>query len=122
MQAKDAFFSCVTEQGVDFSVGAPVPQPCLEQRKAFEAACRASWVGCVASRVLEVYTCNVLLPVEEVLAPRPALATAKALCILQVRHFDILRDKEIRLVLRLQSNINKRAATAEGQLAGRAEK
>jgi hypothetical protein len=33
----------VEQSGVTFTVGA-VPQPCKQQRRAFEAACLASWV------------------------------------------------------------------------------
>ena len=38
---------------------------------------------------------------------------------MQVKHFDALRDKEVRLLQTLHSNINKSASAAVGTLAGK---
>ncbi|PNW78148.1 hypothetical protein CHLRE_10g466000v5 [Chlamydomonas reinhardtii] len=42
--ARDAFYACSREHGVDFAPGAPIPAKCLQLRKTFEQACPASWV------------------------------------------------------------------------------
>ncbi|EFJ48969.1 hypothetical protein VOLCADRAFT_104508 [Volvox carteri f. nagariensis] len=42
--ARDAFYSCVREQGVDFAPGAQIPLKCKLQRTQFEDACPASWL------------------------------------------------------------------------------
>ncbi|KAK9820267.1 hypothetical protein WJX72_008310 [[Myrmecia] bisecta] len=43
-QAKDEFYQCMVEQGIDFTTSTPVPAACKQRRQQFEAACRASWV------------------------------------------------------------------------------
>ncbi len=43
LQAKDDFYRCVDSGGQPFSAGS-VPERCQQQRSAFEAACKASWV------------------------------------------------------------------------------
>lgn len=43
LQARDAFYRCVDEAGITFTVGS-VPSQCKGQRRAYEQACRASWV------------------------------------------------------------------------------
>lgn len=43
--ARDAFFSCVRESGVDFTPGTPAPPKCKAARARFEADCLASWVS-----------------------------------------------------------------------------
>ncbi len=45
MQARDEYFRCVTASGISQSSGPAVPLACKEQRKAFEACCKDSWVG-----------------------------------------------------------------------------
>ncbi|KXZ46108.1 hypothetical protein GPECTOR_47g385 [Gonium pectorale] len=42
--ARDAFYACTREQGVDFVPGAAVPLKCLDLRKKFTESCPASWV------------------------------------------------------------------------------
>jgi len=39
-------------------------------------------------------------------------------CWVQVKHFDRLKDKEVRVVRVLHDNINQRSAQARGGLAG----
>ncbi len=43
-------------------------------------------------------------------------------CSLQVKHFDTLRDKEVRFLQKLHDNINKTATKAAGGLAGTHDK
>lgn len=43
-QARDAFYKCVEDAGVTYTVEGPVPSKCREARAAFEAACKGSWV------------------------------------------------------------------------------
>ncbi|GLC36517.1 hypothetical protein PLESTB_000157000 [Pleodorina starrii] len=42
--ARDAFYSCVREQGADFVPGAPIPAKCKQLRQQFEGACPGSWL------------------------------------------------------------------------------
>ncbi len=44
MQARDAFYACVREQGVEFAPGTKPPARCTRLRQQFEGACPASWV------------------------------------------------------------------------------
>ncbi|GIL87700.1 hypothetical protein Vretifemale_15742 [Volvox reticuliferus] len=41
--ARDAFYSCAREQGVDFVPGAQIPARCKLLRQQFEGACPLSW-------------------------------------------------------------------------------
>jgi hypothetical protein len=43
-KARDRFYKCVSNQGVDFKPSAPIPAPCVHLRAAFEASCLKSWV------------------------------------------------------------------------------
>uniref|UniRef100_A0A7S0Y8L8 Cytochrome c oxidase assembly factor 6 homolog n=1 Tax=Polytomella parva TaxID=51329 RepID=A0A7S0Y8L8_9CHLO len=43
-KARDGFFSCCLEQGVDWEPGMPIPSKCKEKRKSFEDNCLSSWV------------------------------------------------------------------------------
>lgn len=43
-QARDAFYKCVEDAGVTYTVESPVPSQCQAARAAFTAACKASWV------------------------------------------------------------------------------
>jgi hypothetical protein len=45
MQARDEYFRCVAASGISQSIGPAVPLACKEERKAFEACCKDSWVG-----------------------------------------------------------------------------
>lgn len=42
--ARDAFYACVREQGVEFAPGTKPPARCTSLRQQFEGACPASWV------------------------------------------------------------------------------
>lgn len=77
-KARDAFYACCEDAEAPFSVDTAPPKQCRSTRKAYEAACQASWV----------------------------------------KHFDRLKDKEVRVVRVLHDNINKRADKARGGLAG----
>ena len=59
MQARDEYFRCVAASGVSQSIGPAVPLACKEQRKAFEACCKDSWVGhklaCNGQQKLDLY-------------------------------------------------------------------
>eukprot|EP00873_Tetraselmis_striata_P029602 jgi/Tetstr1/449866/TSEL_036925.t1 len=76
--ARDAFYACCEDAGAPFSADSAPPKQCRSTRKAYEAACKASWV----------------------------------------KHFDRLKDKEVRVVRVLHDNINQRSAQARGGLAG----
>lgn len=43
-QTRDKYFECVADSGISQVVGPAVPVACKEQRKAFEACCKDSWV------------------------------------------------------------------------------
>lgn len=43
-QARDAFYKCVEDAGVTYTVETPTPAQCKAARAAYEAACKASWV------------------------------------------------------------------------------
>lgn len=43
-QARDAFYKCVEDAGVTYTVDTPTPAQCKAARAAYEAACKASWV------------------------------------------------------------------------------
>lgn len=45
LQARDSYFECVAESGISQTAGPAVPLACKQQRKAFEACCKESWVG-----------------------------------------------------------------------------
>ncbi|KAI7845601.1 hypothetical protein COHA_000888 [Chlorella ohadii] len=42
-QARDAFYKCVEDAGVTYTVDTPAPAQCKAARAAYEAACKASW-------------------------------------------------------------------------------
>lgn len=44
LQSRNKYFECVAESGVSQSSGPAVPLACKQQRKAFEACCKDSWV------------------------------------------------------------------------------
>jgi hypothetical protein len=44
-QARDIFYKCVETSGADFTPENPTPSQCKAQRKAYERACKASWVS-----------------------------------------------------------------------------
>lgn len=44
LQARDAFYKCVEDAGVTYTVESPVPSQCKATRAAYEAACKRSWV------------------------------------------------------------------------------
>ena len=44
LQARDAFYKCVEDAGVIYTVETPTPAQCKAARAAYEAACKASWV------------------------------------------------------------------------------
>ena len=48
--------------------------------------------------------------------------SCRASTVLQVTHFDKLRENEVRLIRTLHGNINQSAPSAVGTLAGKAEK
>ena len=43
-QARDDFYKCVADAGVVYSLDAPIPAACAQQRQAYENSCRSSWV------------------------------------------------------------------------------
>lgn len=43
-QARDTFYACVQQQGLEFAPGVAVPPSCSALRKQFQASCPASWV------------------------------------------------------------------------------
>ncbi len=44
VQARNNFYKCVRDLGIDFT-GKEVPDKCKEQRAAFEQTCLPSWVS-----------------------------------------------------------------------------
>lgn len=44
MEARDAFYQCLDQSEVEFEASGPVPKSCQRARRAFEGACKPSWV------------------------------------------------------------------------------
>ena len=44
-QARDSFYKCVLDLGLDYKPKAPVPTQCQSLRKDFEKSCLTSWVS-----------------------------------------------------------------------------
>ncbi|GAX75064.1 hypothetical protein CEUSTIGMA_g2508.t1 [Chlamydomonas eustigma] len=43
-RARDNFYKCVEDLGIDFKPGSPVPSQCKVLRQTFENSCLSSWV------------------------------------------------------------------------------
>lgn len=78
-KARSAFFDCVEECSLDYTVDIEIPNKCRQARKAYEELCRDSWVhhfDTLKEKELKFYQKKKAF--EEQLAMKTAAADDKA--------------------------------------------
>ena len=117
MQAKDIYFDCLDKHLPSIKAEGPaVPLACKQQRLQFEAACKSSWVSMLHFTLLQTVSLCPSSPAG-MWAPPTALNA-----LLQVKHFDALRDKRLQTLQKLQATISRTGQGAAGSIAGEQQK
>lgn len=110
------YFGCLDKHLPSIKAEGPaVPRACKQQRLDFEAACKSSWVSADSLCFRQLRCVRPRLQARG--APPNALAA-----LLQVKHFDALRDKRLQTLQKLQATISRTGQKAAGSIAGEQQK